>query len=152
MLDEARRANGTVYPNIRFTLNERSDLSLFEDGHFDFIYSNIVLQHIPRELQAGFVREFARVLAPGGVLVFQTPAGLDYRRPTAFLIAVLPTPLLNMLRRARHGRDGVMEMHCLPTEEVKAALGTHGVEIIATDRDQAAGPAFLSYRYIARRA
>ena len=32
MLDEARRANGTVYPNIRFTLNERPDLSPILDG------------------------------------------------------------------------------------------------------------------------
>jgi 2-polyprenyl-3-methyl-5-hydroxy-6-metoxy-1,4-benzoquinol methylase len=152
MLDEARRANGTLYANIRFTLNERPDLGLFEDSHFDFIYSNIVLQHIPRELQAGLVRELARLLAPGGVLVFQTPSGLDFRRPTAFMIAALPTPLLNILRRARHGRDGVMEMHCLPTDEVKSALASHGVDLVAADRNQAAGPAFLSYRYVARKA
>lgn len=152
MLDEARRVNGDLYPNIRFTLNEQPNLSLFDDGHFDFIYSNIVLQHIPRELQDGFVREFARLLAPGGVLVFQTPAGLDFRRPTAFLIAILPTTLLNMLRRARHGRDGVMEMHCLPAEEVNAALAAHGVDVVAVDSNKAAGPAFLSYRYVARKA
>jgi len=42
----------------------------FADKSFSFIYSNIVLQHVPRPFSEQYLREFARVLLPGGVLVF----------------------------------------------------------------------------------
>src|SRR5207302_1736818 len=41
MLDAARRFNADV-PNIEFVLNSRSDLSTFENGSFDLVYSSIV--------------------------------------------------------------------------------------------------------------
>jgi len=55
--------------------NTQPDLKLFEDGTFDFVYSMIVLQHMPPEFQQGYVREFFRVLKPGGVAMFQIPEG-----------------------------------------------------------------------------
>jgi SAM-dependent methyltransferase len=61
-------------PRCRFYVNDRSDLAAFGDGSFDFIYSNIVLQHMEPELSEGYVREFVRVLADGGVAVFQVPS------------------------------------------------------------------------------
>ena len=57
-----------------YHLNKTTDLSLFEDNTFDFIYSNIVLQHNRPETSRKFIREFCRVLAPGGFLVFQIPS------------------------------------------------------------------------------
>lgn len=45
-----------------------SDLALFPDNHFDFVYSYAVFQHIPsRDVVLGYLRETARVLKPGGV-------------------------------------------------------------------------------------
>jgi SAM-dependent methyltransferase len=60
----------------RYVVNDRPDLALFRDGEFDFVYSNIVLQHIPPPIGAGYIREFVRVLRPGGLLVFQVPSRL----------------------------------------------------------------------------
>jgi SAM-dependent methyltransferase len=57
-----------------YHVNDRDDLALFDDGVFDLIYSDIVLQHIAPEYSAKYVREFTRVLAPGGVAVFQLPS------------------------------------------------------------------------------
>jgi SAM-dependent methyltransferase len=57
-----------------YHVNDRDDLSLFADGVFDLIYSDIVLQHIAPEFSARYVREFTRVLAPAGVVVFQLPS------------------------------------------------------------------------------
>jgi len=152
MLREARRMNASSHPNISFVHNTRPDLECVGDVKFNFIYSNIVLQHIPRAAQFGYVREFGRILKPGGIAVFQTPARLDFRRPTAFLLALLPNSALNVLRRAAHGRHGVMEMHCLPEVDVVRALAEHDVAIVHKDRDEAAGPAFVSYRYFASKA
>ena len=47
-----------------------SDLSLFPDGKFDFVYSYAVFQHIPSaEVVFSYLRETVRVLKPGGALL-----------------------------------------------------------------------------------
>jgi ubiquinone/menaquinone biosynthesis C-methylase UbiE len=44
-----------------------SDLKLFPDAHFDFVYSYAVFQHIPSaEVVFSYLRETVRVLKPGG--------------------------------------------------------------------------------------
>ena len=49
-----------------------SDLSAFPDGHFDFVYSYAVFQHIPSAaVVLSYLRETARVLRPGGVARLQ---------------------------------------------------------------------------------
>ena len=42
----------------------------FADSTFTFIYSNIVLQHMPARFSEQYLREFVRVLAPSAILVF----------------------------------------------------------------------------------
>jgi ubiquinone/menaquinone biosynthesis C-methylase UbiE len=58
----------------RYFLNARSDLQLFQDETFSFIYSNIVLQHIAPPLTRQYLAEFSRVLRPEGLLVFHLPS------------------------------------------------------------------------------
>ena len=49
-----------------------SDLKLFPDRHFDFVYSYAVFQHIPSAgVVFSYLRETARVLRPGGVARLQ---------------------------------------------------------------------------------
>ncbi len=57
-----------------YQMNPKDDLSLFQDNFFDFIYSNIVLQHMKPEYSAAYVKEFMRILKPEGVAVFQLPS------------------------------------------------------------------------------
>ena len=59
---------------VSYVSNQRNDLSVFRDGAFDFIISNIVLQHVAPELALDYIGEFFRLLAPGGALVFQIPS------------------------------------------------------------------------------
>lgn len=73
MIRHAERFN-RLGARVRYHLNERSDLRLFADGGFDFVYSNLVLQHMRPEYAHGYLREFVRILVPKGVLVFQLPA------------------------------------------------------------------------------
>jgi SAM-dependent methyltransferase len=54
--------------------NPAPDLGLFGDDEFDLVYSNIVLQHIAPDLARSYVADFVRVLAPGGLLLFQLPS------------------------------------------------------------------------------
>jgi SAM-dependent methyltransferase len=71
MVDQARRVNADM-PNCAFLLNTAEDLRLFEDDHFDLVYSSIVLQHLPkRSLILTYIAEFVRTLSEGGLLAFQ---------------------------------------------------------------------------------
>lgn len=70
MVDLATRLN--QHPQtVSYVSNQAPDLSLFEDGSFDFIVSSIVLHHVKPDLACSYIREFFRVLAPGGIAVFQ---------------------------------------------------------------------------------
>jgi SAM-dependent methyltransferase len=56
-------------PHARVHHTEKSDLSIFPDESFDFVYSYAVFQHIPsREVVLGYLAEARRVLRPGGIL------------------------------------------------------------------------------------
>jgi SAM-dependent methyltransferase len=73
MIELARRFNR--FPDrCRFHLNSGSDLRLFDDRTFDFIYCNIVLQHMEPRYSTAYVAEFLRVLDTNGLAVFQLPS------------------------------------------------------------------------------
>ncbi len=57
------------YAHCRYLANSEEKLPL-ADASFSFIYSNIVLQHVPRRFSTAYLREFVRLLEPGGILIF----------------------------------------------------------------------------------
>jgi SAM-dependent methyltransferase len=59
---------------VSYVLNARDDLQTFSSDHFDLVYTDIVLQHIRPDAVLTYLREFLRVLRPGGLLVFQLPS------------------------------------------------------------------------------
>jgi FkbM family methyltransferase len=64
-----------------YHLNEKDNLELFPDNSFDLIYSRIVLQHMQPRYSKRYIAEFMRVLAPGGVAIFQVPGDQPKPRP-----------------------------------------------------------------------
>jgi ubiquinone/menaquinone biosynthesis C-methylase UbiE len=64
----------------RFVVNTRDDLSVFPDQHFDFVYSDITLQHIPMPASGRYLADFVRLLRPGGLIICLVPDG-RYRHP-----------------------------------------------------------------------
>jgi SAM-dependent methyltransferase len=82
MLQLARQHNR--YPGrCTYHLNAAPDLTLFEDGSFDFAYSTLVLQHMEPRYSTHYMRELVRVLAPSGLLVFQVPSQRSTREAPA---------------------------------------------------------------------
>jgi SAM-dependent methyltransferase len=148
--------------------NERPDLACFADGTFDFVYSVITLQHVAPEYSRRYIAEFLRVLAPGGVTLFQVPA-----RPPAAPVAQRgrrrfslwpPTVAKRVRRGVRRGWEhvlrslnivtagtAVMEMHSIPREEVLAILQAAGGEVLNVYRYDAAGTEIESYGYLVRK-
>lgn len=148
MLAEARRANAAI-ANLRFVRNDGRSLEGVADGSVDFVYSVIALQHVPAAEQLAVLSEFARVLRPGGVAVFQTPSCHDLRSASGLALRLAGNRALNLARRWVYGKGRVMEVHPLARAAVLERLRGTGLEVRDVERYDVAGPAFESYRYYA---
>ena len=72
MIEKAREFNRHG-ARCTYFVNDRPDLRQFQSNEFDFIFTLIVLQHMAPHYQRCYLKEFLRVLKPGGVLLFQLP-------------------------------------------------------------------------------
>jgi SAM-dependent methyltransferase len=76
MIEAAERLNR--YPDkCTYHLNKAQNLALFPDASFDFLYSILVLQHMHPTFARGYVSEFVRLLAPGGLALFEITTGIS---------------------------------------------------------------------------
>jgi SAM-dependent methyltransferase len=75
---------------VRYLVNARPDLAVLPPASFDFVYSDIALQHIPPDQSRAYIAEFLRVLRPGGFAVFQLTA--EHREAGAAGGRVAPMP------------------------------------------------------------
>ena len=64
-------------PNLRFVVGSATALPLGA-GSRDVVVSFETIEHLPREAQGGMIAEFARVLAPDGLLVLSSPNRPQY--------------------------------------------------------------------------
>lgn len=149
MVELARQYN-RYGDKCTYCVNETDTLGFFRDDSFDLIYSNIVLQHMKPVYSKNYIREFLRILVPGGVLIFQVPdsvtatssinlrMSVDYFRNTVKIIA---------------GRMGIgdvfwkMEMYAIPQKEIVHLVHVHGGRVIDIQEDRVAGEERVSYRY-----
>lgn len=153
MIDLAQRCNRHG-DRCEYVLNGRPDLSLFDSASFDFICSHIVLQHIEPQFAETYLREFIRLLRPGGFLVFKLPA-----RPSKTLKGALmrilslrrAQPILNVYRRVRDGTSAVAEMYGIDEARVVKILTDCGATVHAVESNQKAGKTWTSYQYLASR-
>ncbi len=72
MIERAQQFNH-VGERCQFVVNTHDHLQIFSENTFDFIYTFIVLQHMPPELMQKYLREFGRILRVGGIAMFQVP-------------------------------------------------------------------------------
>lgn len=121
---------------IDWTLNERPDLAVVPDASVDLVYSHIVLQHIPPELALGYIGEFVRVLAPGGLAVFQVPERSEDAAWRVWLKKAVPKPLIRLYRRLRYGRQALVDvevqMNGIPPKTVEAAIQGAGGRLVSS--------------------
>jgi len=88
---EVATALNSFQDHVSYIWNDAPHLGTFSDDTFDFIYTNLVLQHVVPELACAYVREFIRILQPAGVLVFQLPS--HKRQPEEPLPPLIATPM-----------------------------------------------------------
>ena len=154
MLAKAREL-GRAGPRIEFVLNQEDNLRVFEAGSFDFVYSNLTLQHMPPSLARVYLAEFARVLKGGGCLAFQLPSGRR-RQPVAWkrlVRKVVPTPIIDgvvrwKVRRAAVERGlPVMEVYSVPKRDMVDFLHDRGLRVVVAEEREEVGSVWLSCWY-----
>lgn len=106
MLEQAERYNRNG-ERCRFLLNESADLSAVSADSVDLVYSNITLEHCEPVFAKGYIREFLRVIRPGGVAAFHVlgdcdPASAPDADPLRTRVrSLLPAPALQGYRLVR---------------------------------------------------
>jgi SAM-dependent methyltransferase len=118
-----RRAEGlNPYAHCSYMTSVTKRL-LFAEESFVFVYSNIVLQHMPRKLAVGYLREFVRVLEPGGVLVFGVQDSFVAKDVASRVERMRDVLRLRTRWKSVMGRrDGDMQLHLLSEAEVREAV------------------------------
>jgi len=133
----------------QYVVNQRSDLRIFPDQHFDCIYSSITLQHMPPRYSRRYIAEFMRVLAPGGAVLFQLPS--ETRMPGSAIGRATRTFYYRFLWDILHPDTPYMGMYGVPKEQVVRLLARHGGRLLHAGADPAAEPEWEGYRYMATR-
>jgi trans-aconitate methyltransferase len=145
MLDMARQ----LAPDCAF--HHAGDLSSFADGCADLVYSSMVLQHQPdRKHVAALIADMIRVLAPGGLLVFQMPLHLPWRNRLQ-----LRRRAYRLLRAFGLGHAftyqrlklNPIRMLSLPETEVESIVNAAGSSVLRVDHTSKFSDPFVSGIY-----
>lgn len=116
MIELARQYD--IDARCEFIVNDRPDLSLFPDCHFDFVCSEITLMHMRPEYSFTYLREFVRVCKPGGLVVFQLPEETPKQR----LRARIPQGAWEIVTALRTLRQPRMEIYGIDRADVERAV------------------------------
>lgn len=133
-----------------YHLNKKDDLSLFRENEFDFILSIIVLQHMKPEYSKKYINEFIRLLAPGGMAVFQLPAAVkpEFVAPPPSIFKKVAHAATAFIKRIQKNSsvEPAIEMYGVPREEV-LRLVEKNCRIISVQSNSYAGKEWESYTY-----
>jgi ubiquinone/menaquinone biosynthesis C-methylase UbiE len=136
MVAQAREWNRDC-TNCRFILNTSGDLRIFESASVDLVYTKYVLQHLPsKSLVHSYLREFVRLLRPGGLLAFQLPSriGLLHRiQPRQRVYTLLRS--LGISERLLLGPLGLtpMQMRSMSGAEVTKFITNLGARVVRVE-------------------
>jgi 2-polyprenyl-3-methyl-5-hydroxy-6-metoxy-1,4-benzoquinol methylase len=121
MIRQAQQYN--KHPDkVEYQLNVKNDLSLYPRNQFDFIYSNIVLQHVPSTDQLLYIAEFMDLLKIGGVAYFQTIHCRGLR-------ALVPNWFTEAYRFVKYRGNSYTPIYGVPASHVETVIRNGGGRI-----------------------
>jgi len=122
MIETAKRYNQHG-DRCAYHLNNAPNLKLFDDASMAFVYTVITLQHIPSHLQLRYIREFFRVLKPGGATVFRTLTSTTAWR-------FVPARMVDLYRILKHRGRPFMGAYGLPIAAVNHLIRDAGCSLV----------------------
>lgn len=158
MIELAQRYNRHG-DKCKYYMNKENNLKIFNDNEFDFIYTNIVLQHMKPEYSTKYLEEFLRLLKKGGALVFQLPSERirDNSGYKNIIRKYISEWLLDKLFYWRlklnnmRSKGPVMEMYGIKKEKVLDILTRRGAQVLDIKDDQMNHGVWKSYIYYAKK-
>jgi ubiquinone/menaquinone biosynthesis C-methylase UbiE len=150
MIESAQKHNKHG-DRCEYRVNTTDDLAQLDDASFDFVYSNISLQHSPPEASSNYIAEFFRILRPGGVALFQIPSGPRHDPGTLGekLYSIKRGPLRRFWKRIR-GMPPV-EIHYVNQSLVEEIIESSGGRLIDATQQGSVRGSRVSMLYCAVR-
>ena len=145
---ELANAYNKYEDRVRYYINNKNSLEIFNDNTYDFIYSVEVFQHMHPRYQENYLRELLRILSPEGVLVFELPSEyVDLKQKIFFNFTFQDIKFIhslywkNILKKPLFAR---MQYYCNPRTNVESFLLHNGAKHIYTVRNSRK---IISYNY-----
>lgn len=139
MIEQAEEhASAAGLTNCTFVLNERDDLSMFADESFDFVYSRIVLQHIPPPFAEHYISELVRIVGRDGLAIFQVPSRAPRSRRALFY--------LRQRLKSTVALEAKSQLYPVPVDRVQDLVEAAGGTVIDCSHDDSV-PRWESFRY-----
>jgi len=144
-----------VPPHIEIRRGDLSEVLPYGDAAFEYVVCLEGLEHIENPHQA--VREFHRVLAPGGHLIVSIPNILNIEERLKWLIYGYTShfkPISQQhleMRREQSGDREELALHInpIPYTELRFILEKYGFERIAAHRDRRKAGAWMYWPVVA---
>jgi ubiquinone/menaquinone biosynthesis C-methylase UbiE len=150
MVALARDLNAGVV-NCEFAVSAESRLP-FKDGDFDFVFTVLVLQHLPtREMILNYIGEFIRVAKDDGIIVFQLPLQVPFRRRFQLrrrlwtILSALGVPSPWLFKKAGLAP---IQMNGIAKEKVTKFVRGRGAEVRAETNYDPKGTEIHGYYYL----
>jgi SAM-dependent methyltransferase len=150
MIESAEKHN-RFGDRCQYLVNTTADLARLDDVSFDFVYSNISLQHSPPEASSNYIAEFFRILRPAGVALFQVPSGPRHDPGSlgAKVYSIKRGPLRRFWKRIR-GLPPV-EIHYINQSIVEGIIAASGGRLIDATQQGSVRGSRVSMLYCAVR-
>lgn len=129
MVELAKAEHKEVGDKIEFVLNQEEGLAQFEEGSFSMTFSVITLQHIPSEQSVGFIKEFIRLIKPGGLAVFQIPTK-DVRKLSLMQRLRTFLRIRERLALLGIGKGFQMDMHPVDEKAIRQVVKQSGGDVL----------------------
>lgn len=130
---------------VVYCLNEKINLKIFPNSHFDFIYSNITLQHMKPQYTLKYLEEFLRILKNQGLLIFQLPSHRNFLGKIKETFLKLTHKISLVLSMQKN--EPVMEMYGIPQKEIIKFLQDKHANLLKVEQNDSSGKYWISYLY-----
>lgn len=116
----------------KYVVNEKYNLKQFKSNQFSFIFSSIVLQHIPPKVMFLYLDEFMRILKKDGLLFFQLPYKPTFKKLIKNILKkILPEFILNIYRRWTTSTTAHMDMNWFSSKRINKFISMRGGSLLA---------------------